>query len=81
MTMPSPRRIRYSSTAAIARAARCGSAAPEMTPHDCAMESMRHSSFCDRAERRAVVEVGAAVPVAVPRILFKRSLQLRICAR
>ena len=34
-----------SSTAAIARAARAGSPAPEITPQDCAIESMRHPSF------------------------------------
>jgi hypothetical protein len=26
-------------------AARCGSPAPEITLHDCAIESMRHSAF------------------------------------
>ena len=42
-TRPSSRRTRYSSTAAMARAARTGLAAPEITPQDCAIESMRHS--------------------------------------
>ena len=29
----------------MARCRRAGSAAPEITPHDCAIESMRHSVF------------------------------------
>ena len=44
-TRPSSRRTRYLSTAAIARAARAGSAAREITLQDCAIESMRHSLF------------------------------------
>ena len=41
------RRARTSrwSTDAIACAARCGSPAPEITAHDCAMASIRHSAF------------------------------------
>ena len=71
-TSPSSRRTRCSSTAAIARAARVGSAAPESTLQDCAIESIRHSSFGGGAERRAVVEVRAAVPVAVPAVALER---------
>ena len=40
---------------------RCGAtgvAAPDSTAQDCAIESIWHSSFCSRAQRRAVVEVG-----------------------
>jgi hypothetical protein len=44
-TNPSPRRMRYSSTAAIARSVRERSAAPDSTLHDCAIESMRHSTL------------------------------------
>ncbi len=44
-TSPSPRRTRYSSTAAIARRLRSLSPAPEMTAQDCAIESIRHSSL------------------------------------
>ena len=59
-----------------------GSAAPESTAHDCAIESMRHSAFAGRAERRAVVEVGAPVPVAVPgRRARARSRSASPCAR
>ena len=39
-----------------------------MTLQLCAMESMRHSSLAARAERRAVVEEGAAIPGAVPAV-------------
>ena len=39
-------------TEAMERMARAGSAAPERTPHDCAMESMRHSVLA--AEPRGV---------------------------
>jgi hypothetical protein len=42
---PSSRLTRCSSTAARALAARSGSAAPEITAHDCAIESIRHSSL------------------------------------
>ena len=56
----------------MARAARSGAAAPESTAQDWAMESMRHSSLDRRAQRRAVVEPGAAVPVAVPGLALER---------
>src|SRR6476659_5229295 len=42
-TKPSSRRTRYFSTAAMARADRLGSAARDITLHDWAIESMRHS--------------------------------------
>ena len=45
---------------------------PEMHAQDCAMESMRHSLARCRAERRAVVEVAAAIPVAVPAVALER---------
>ena len=63
---------RYWSTAAIAVAARTGLAAPEITLHDCAIESMRHSILLGRAERRAVIEVTAPIPVAVPSVPLER---------
>ena len=53
-------RTRSSSTAAMARAARCRIGAGQITLHDCAIESMRHSLVRRRTERRAVVEVGRA---------------------
>ena len=46
--------MRYSSSAAMARAERAGSAAPERTLHDWAIESIRHSEFV------------AALPSGVP---------------
>src|SRR5207249_11342299 len=50
ITSPSPRRTRRSLTAVIALAARSGSATPEITPQDCAIESIWHSS--DRKSTR-----------------------------
>ena len=70
-TSPSSRRTRCSSTAAMARAARAGSRGAGDHAQDCAIESMRHSSLRGRAERRAVVEVGAPVPVAVPGLALR----------
>ena len=75
-------RISSRSTAAIARAARSGSAAPESTAQDCAIESIRHSSLAAEPERRAVVEPAAAIPVAVPGLALERTLAARsACAR
>ncbi len=62
---------------AMARRARPGSAAPEITAHDCAIASMRAGIAAGGAERRAVVEVGAAVPAAVPRLSLDRRLERR----
>src|SRR6185312_1959356 len=42
-TKPSSRWTRYFSTAAMARADRVGLAARDISLHDCAIESMRHS--------------------------------------
>ena len=42
---PSSRRISRSRTDCMACCARRGSAAPEITPHDCAIESIWHSRF------------------------------------
>ena len=50
-------------------------AAPEMTAHDCATESMRHSSLDTDPKRRAVVVIAAPVPVAVPGFALDRLLQ------
>ena len=63
------RRTRRSSTAAIACAARSGSPAPEITAHACGDRVDLALVVLRRAERRAVVEVGPAVPAAVPGVL------------
>jgi hypothetical protein len=55
------------STAA-ARAGQADSTAPEITLKDCAFKSRRHSLF--RNPRGvSVVEIGAPVSIAVPRLL------------
>src|SRR5450756_2189879 len=60
-TSPSPRRTRYSSTAAIARSGWGGSAAPDRTLHDWAIESIRHSCLLytsDAADDLLCVDLG-----------------------
>ena len=66
-TRPLSRRTRRRSTEAIAVFARSGSPWPLSTAQAWAMASMRHSGVRRRAQRRAVVEVRAAIPRAVPR--------------
>ena len=46
--------------------ARSRGAMPDSTDQLCAIESIWHSTPRGRAQRRAVVEIGAAVPLAVP---------------
>ena len=52
------------------RATRSHSPAPDSTDQLCAIESIWHSALRRRAQRRAVVEIGAAVPLAVPAVLL-----------
>ena len=64
-----------SSMDAIAVAARSGSAAPDSTAHDWAIESIAHSPLSLRAEPGAVVVGGAAIPLAVPGLALQRLAQ------
>src|SRR5881227_3366940 len=67
-------RTRRRSTAARACRARSGSAAPEITAQACGRASIWHSSFWAEPSG-AVVEVGAAVPAAVPGVFLQRGPQ------
>ena len=57
-----------------AASARCVPA-PERIDQLCEMESIWHSGFDGRAERRAVVEIGPAIPFAVPAVLLDVAAQ------
>ena len=50
--------------------ARVGSPAPDSTAQLCAIESIWHSALSARAERRAVVEIGAPIPFAIPGVVL-----------
>ena len=78
---PSSRLIRYSSTAAMARAARTGSAAPEITLQDCAIESIRHSLFATEPSGVPSSKIGAPIPIAIPSFAFRPLSRARRRAR
>jgi hypothetical protein len=66
------------SAAFIAVRERAASPAPDSTDQLCDIESMRHSTLSADPQRRAVIEVRAPIPFAVPTVQVEIAAQLRL---